>query len=59
MQTARILEAEWRQVLWGSVSTGTKEDESSIGRIWAGGFHNVTACSRLSHVLKPVNRLFL
>jgi hypothetical protein len=29
--------------LWGSVSTGTKEDESSTGRVWAVGFHRVTA----------------
>jgi hypothetical protein len=34
MRTARMLEAEWRQVLWGSMSTGAKEDESSTGRIW-------------------------
>jgi hypothetical protein len=27
MRTARTLEAEWRQVLRGSVGTGTKEDE--------------------------------
>jgi hypothetical protein len=27
MRTARMLEAEWRQVLWGSVGTGTKEDD--------------------------------
>jgi hypothetical protein len=25
------------------VGTGTKEDESSTGRIWAAGFHQVTA----------------
>jgi hypothetical protein len=31
MRTARTLEAEWRQVLRGSVSTGAKEGESSIG----------------------------
>jgi uncharacterized protein YcgL (UPF0745 family) len=29
MQTARMLEAEWRQVLGGIVSTGAKEDESN------------------------------
>ena len=38
---------------------GTKEDESSTGRIWAAGFHRVTARSGLAHVLKLVNCLFL
>jgi hypothetical protein len=28
---------------------GTKEDESSTGRIWAAGFHHVRAHSRLAH----------
>jgi len=28
-----------------SVGTGTKEDESSTGRVWAAGFHHVTARS--------------
>jgi hypothetical protein len=55
MRTARTLEAEWRKVLRGRVGTGAKEDESSTGRIWAVGFHNVRA---LSHVvqekLKPL-----
>jgi hypothetical protein len=32
-----MLEAKWRQVLRGSVSTGAKEDESSTGRVWAAG----------------------
>jgi hypothetical protein len=32
-----MLEAEWRQFLRGSVSTGAKEDESSTGRVWAVG----------------------
>ena len=45
--------------LRGSVSTGTKEDESSTGRIWAAGFHRVTARSRLARVLKLMNRLLL
>jgi hypothetical protein len=27
---------------------GTKENESSIGRIWAAGFHHITARSRLA-----------
>jgi len=43
----------------GSVGTGTKEDESSTGRMWAPGFHHVTARSRLTHVLKLMNCLFL
>ena len=43
----------------GSVHTGTKEDESSAGRIWAAGFHDVTARSRLARVLKLMNRLFV
>jgi hypothetical protein len=33
MRTARTLEAKWRQLLWGSVGMGTKEDESSTGRL--------------------------
>jgi hypothetical protein len=59
MRTARTLEAEWKQVLRGSVSTGTQEDESGTGRVWAAGFHHVTARSRLARVVKLVNRLFL
>jgi hypothetical protein len=50
MWTARTLEAEWRQVLRGSVSTGAEEDDSSKGRVWAAGFHHVTARSRLASV---------
>ena len=45
--------------LRGSVGTGTKEDESSTGRVWAAGFHHVTARSRLARVLKLIIRLFL
>jgi len=45
--------------LRGSVGTGTKEDESSTGRIWAAGFHHITARSRLARVMKLMNRLFL
>jgi hypothetical protein len=56
MRTARMLEAEWRQVLRGSVSRGTKEDKSSTGSVWAAGFHHVTARSRLARVLKLMNR---
>jgi hypothetical protein len=59
MRTARTLEAEWGKVLRGSVSTGAKEDESSTGRVWAAGFHHVTARSRLAGVFKIKNRLFL
>jgi len=59
IRTARTLEAEWWQILRGSVGTGTKEDESSNGRVWAAGFHHVTARSRLARILKLMNRLFL
>jgi hypothetical protein len=41
------------------VGTGTKKDESSTGRVWAAGYHHVTARSRLVRVLKLMNRLFL
>jgi hypothetical protein len=41
------------------MSMGAKEDESSIGRVWAAGFHHVTARSRLERVLKLMNRLFI
>jgi hypothetical protein len=53
--TARMLEAS----LWGSVDTGTKEDESSTGCVWAAGFHHVMAHSRLAHDFKLMNCLFL
>jgi hypothetical protein len=59
MQTARTLGVEWSQVLRRSVSTGSEEDESSTGRVWAAGFHHVTARSRLAGILKLTNRLFL
>jgi hypothetical protein len=59
MQRARMLEAEWRQVLQGSVSTRPKEDESITGHVWAAGFHHVTVSSRVVRVLKLTNRLFL
>ena len=39
-----------------NVGAGTKEDESSTGRVWAAGFHHVPARSCLVRVL---NRLFL
>jgi hypothetical protein len=59
MQTARTVEAEWRQVLRGSASTRAKEDESSTGGVWAAGFYHVTARSLLAGVLKLTNRLVL
>jgi hypothetical protein len=43
----------------GSMSMGSKEDESSTGCVWAAGFHCVTARSHLAHVLKIMNHLFL
>jgi hypothetical protein len=58
MGTVRTLEAEWRQVLRVGVSTGAKEDESITGRVWAAGFHNVMARSRLARVLKHMIRIF-
>jgi hypothetical protein len=58
MQTMRTLEAE-RQVMWGSISMGAKEDESSTGCIWAAGFHHLTAHSHLAGILKFMNCLFL
>jgi len=42
----------------GSVGVGTKEDESSTGRVWAAEFHHVSARSRLARALKLMNRLF-
>jgi len=45
--------------LRGSVGTGTKEDESSTGRVWPAGFHHVTASCRLARVFKLMNLLFL
>jgi hypothetical protein len=41
------------------VGTGTKEDESSTGRVGAAGFHHVIARYRLARVLKIMNGLFL
>jgi hypothetical protein len=41
------------------LGTGTKEDKSSTGRVWAAGFHHVTTRSRLARVLKLMNRLYL
>jgi hypothetical protein len=58
MQTARMLEAERRQVLRGCMSTGANEDGSSTGHVWAAGFHPVTARSRLARILKLMYHLF-
>jgi hypothetical protein len=43
----------------GTREYGVKEDESSTGRVYAAGFHHVTTRSRLTRVLKFMNRLFL
>jgi hypothetical protein len=45
--------------LRGSVCTGTEEVESSTGRVWASGFHHVTARSPLGCVLKLKKIYFL
>ena len=42
-----------------NVITGTKEDESSTGRVWAAAIHHITARSRFERVLELMNRLFL
>jgi hypothetical protein len=59
MQTARTLEEDWRQVVRGSMGTGTKEDGSSTGCIWAAGFNHVTTRSHMARILKLMNCLFL
>jgi hypothetical protein len=41
------------------MGTGTKEDESSTGCVWAAGFHHVMARSCLARILKLVDCLFL
>ena len=45
--------------LRGSLRTGTEEDESSTGRVWAAGFHHVAARSRLVRVSKLMNHIIL
>jgi hypothetical protein len=45
--------------LQGSMGTGAKEDESNTGHVWAAGFHHVTARSRLVHISKLMNCLFI
>jgi hypothetical protein len=42
----------------GSLSTGTKEDESSTWRVWAAGFYNVAARSCWLRVLKLIKVQF-
>jgi hypothetical protein len=59
MRKARTLEAERKQVLRGSVSTGAKEDSQVLGGIGAAGFHHVTTYFRLAGVLKLRSRSFL
>jgi hypothetical protein len=46
-------------VLWGSVSTGTEDDDSSTGRVRTAGFHHITTHSRLACVLNLMNRSFI
>jgi hypothetical protein len=41
-----------------SLGTGTKKYESNTGRVWAAGFHHVTARSLLARGLKLMNRYF-
>jgi hypothetical protein len=53
-----MLEADWKQVLLGSVSTVVEEDDSSTGIVWAAGFLHSTARSRLAGVLKLAVYLF-
>jgi hypothetical protein len=45
-------------ILMRRPTKGIKDDESSTGRVWAAGFHHVTARSRLERVLKLMNYLF-
>jgi hypothetical protein len=59
MQTVKTLEAEWRQVLRGSVGKGTKEGESSTGCVWTAVFHHLKAHFRLACILKLMYHLFL
>jgi hypothetical protein len=58
MRTARMLEAEWRQVVYGSLSRGAKEDASITGSVWAAEFYHDMARSHLVHVLKFTNSFF-
>jgi hypothetical protein len=58
MWTARMPEAEWRQVLQGSMSMGGKRRWVSSGHIWAAGFHHVMACSHSVGISKLTNYFF-
>jgi head-tail adaptor len=40
----------------GKREYGAEEDELSTVRVWAAGFHQVTARSRFARILKLVNR---
>jgi hypothetical protein len=53
-----MIEAEWRQVLRGSLSTRGKEDKSSTGRVWAAGFKHVTASSGFARAFKIYEPFF-
>ena len=55
--TARTLEEELRQVCGVAWVRGQRK-MSDTGRVWAAGFHHVTARSRLARVLKLTNLLF-
>jgi hypothetical protein len=59
IRKARKIAAERKQVLRRSVNTGTKEDSSCTGRVWAAGFHHVKTHSRLADVLKLMKHLFI
>jgi hypothetical protein len=52
---ARTLEAEWWQVCGEACVRGQRK--ISTGRVWAAGFHHVTARSRLARVFKLTNHL--
>jgi hypothetical protein len=58
LRTDRMLEAERRQVLRGSMGTGIKEDKSSTGRVWAAGFHHVAAVLAFTNAQKGYRGLF-
>jgi hypothetical protein len=59
MRTARTLEEEWKQVLWESVCTVPKADETSNVRVCVAEFHHIVALSRLGRDSKLTNRLLL
>jgi hypothetical protein len=51
MRTVRTVDAEWKQVLQGSLNMAAKEDESSTGHLWTAGYHYVTDHFPLTGVL--------